>query len=75
MYLHLFVFCLSVGLLVLTSMAYIMNICMLFDSKVIHTKYSKHHPYTVAHNKSWIKSWVIYFTFEAYKLPHTLNCI
>ena len=25
--------------------------------------------------KSWIKSWVIYFTFQAYTLPHTLNCI
>ena len=24
--------------------------------------------------KSWIKSWVIYFTFQAYNLPHTLNC-
>ena len=25
--------------------------------------------------KSWLKSWVFNFTFEAYKLPHTLNCI
>ena len=25
--------------------------------------------------KSWIKSWVIYFTFQGYTLPHTLNCI
>jgi hypothetical protein len=49
------------------------------STKVIHTKYSKHWPYTVAHTidcaenvKSWFKSWVIYFT---YTLPHTLNCI
>ena len=25
--------------------------------------------------KSWFKSWVISFTFQAYSLPHTLNCI
>ena len=51
--------------------------------KVIHTKYSKHRPSTVAHTfecvcskkESWFKSWVIHFTFEAYTLPHTLNCI
>jgi hypothetical protein len=22
-----------------------------------------------------VKSWVIYFTFQAYTIPHTLNCI
>ena len=25
--------------------------------------------------KSWFKSWVISFTFQAYTLPHALNCI
>ena len=25
--------------------------------------------------KSWFKSWVFPFTFQAYILPHTLNCI
>ena len=25
--------------------------------------------------KSWFKSWVISFTFQAYTLSHTLNCI
>ena len=25
--------------------------------------------------KTWSKSWVISFTFQAYTLPHTLNCI
>ena len=25
--------------------------------------------------KSWFKSWVIHFTFQAYTQPHTLNCI
>ena len=25
--------------------------------------------------KSWCKSWVFHFTFQAYILPHTLNCI
>ena len=25
--------------------------------------------------KSWFKSWVISFTFQAYFLPHTLHCI
>ena len=25
--------------------------------------------------KSWSKSWVIHFTFQAYTLPYTLNCI
>ena len=25
--------------------------------------------------KSWLKSWVFPFTFQAYILPHTLNCI
>ena len=24
--------------------------------------------------KSWFKSWVFPFTFQAYILPHTLNC-
>ena len=48
-------------------------------SKVIYTEYSKHHPYTVAHTtenvKSWFKSWFFPFTFLAYILPHTLNCM
>ena len=51
-------------------------------TKVIHTKYSKHWPYTVAHTimcaenvKSWFKSWVFPFTFQAYILHHTLNCM
>ena len=49
--------------------------------KGIYPKYSKHWPYTVAYtihcvcskmlNKSWVKSWVISFTFQAYTLPHT----
>ena len=48
--------------------------------KVIYTKYSKHRPYTVAHKidcvcRKWFKSWVFPFTFQAYILPHTLNCI
>ena len=25
--------------------------------------------------KSWLKSWVFPFTFQAYILPHTLNCV
>ena len=25
--------------------------------------------------RSWLKSWVFPFTFQAYILPHTLNCI
>ena len=25
--------------------------------------------------ESWFKSWVFPFTFQAYILPHTLNCI
>ena len=25
--------------------------------------------------KSWFKSWVFPFTFQAYILPHTLNCM
>ena len=25
--------------------------------------------------KSWFKSWVFHFTFQAYILPHTLNCM
>ena len=25
--------------------------------------------------KSWFKSWVFHFTFQAYTLPHTLNCM
>ena len=25
--------------------------------------------------KSWFKSWVFPFTFLAYTLPHTLNCM
>jgi hypothetical protein len=25
--------------------------------------------------KSWFKSWVISFTFQAYTLPHTMNYI
>ena len=25
--------------------------------------------------KSWFKSWVFSFTFQAYILPHTLNCM
>ena len=52
-------------------------------AKVIYTKYSKHWSYTVAHTidcvwknvKSWFKSWVFPFTFQAYTLPNTLNCI
>ena len=27
------------------------------------------------HVKSWFKSWVFPFTFQAYILPHTLNCM
>ena len=56
-------------------------ICKAFG-KVIYTKYSKHWPYTVAHTidcvcrnvKSWFKSWVFPFTFQAYTMPHTLCC-
>ena len=45
--------------------------------KVIYIKCSKHWPYTVcAENvKSWCKSWVFPFIFQAYILPHTLNCM
>ena len=47
--------------------------------KGIYSKYSKHWPYTVivcAENvKSWFKSWVFPFTFQAYILPHTLYCM
>ena len=52
--------------------------------KVIHPKYSKHGPYTVAYTIDCVyskmlnhgfKSWVISFTFQAYTLSHTLNCI
>ena len=25
--------------------------------------------------KSWFKSWVFHFTFQAYNLPHVLNCM
>ena len=25
--------------------------------------------------KTWFKSWVLPFTFQAYILPHTLNCM
>ena len=25
--------------------------------------------------KSWFKSWIFPFTFQAYTLPHTLNCM
>ena len=25
--------------------------------------------------KSWLKSWVFHFTFQAYTMPHTLNCM
>ena len=25
--------------------------------------------------KSWFKSWVFPFTFQAFSLPHTLNCM
>ena len=46
-------------------------------------QYFKHRPSTVAHTfecvcskiNHGIKSWVINFTFESYKLPHTLNCM
>ena len=50
--------------------------------KVIYTKYSKrwllwYTPLNVcAENvKSWFKSWVFPFTFQAYILSHTLNCM
>ena len=37
---------------------------------------SKHWPYTVAENvKSRFNSWVFPFNFQAYILPHTLNCM
>ena len=54
-------------------------------AKVIYPKYSKHWPYTVASttdygcskmlNQGLNQSWVFSFTFQAYTLPHTLNCI
>ena len=43
-----------------------------------YTKYSKHWPYNVAHTIDCarnVKSWVFPFTFQAYILPHTLNCM
>ena len=47
--------------------------------KVIHPKHSKHWPYCGTHNwfvcSKIFKSWIISFTFQAYTLPHTLNCI
>ena len=49
--------------------------------KVIYTKYSKHWPYTVTHTIDWVCSKILNhglnrsFTFQAYTLPHILNCI
>ena len=65
----------------LCRLLYITSSCVVV--KVIYTKYSKHWPYTVAHTlfvwaenvKSWFKSWVFPFTFQAYILPHTLDCL
>ena len=59
---------------------------LLVMGKVIYPKYSKHWPYNVAsiidcgcskmlNHGSWFKSWVFPFTFQAYTLPHKLNCM
>ena len=58
----------------------LMHFCR--KSKVIHTKYSKHRPYTVAHTIECVCSKIthdlihdFHFTFQAYTLTHTLNGI
>ena len=47
----------------------------LYIPSILNIDFILWHTKLIAYAVKWFKSWVISFTFQAYTLPHTLNCI